>query len=263
MRKLFLSVVLMLLASATSAATLTQTIDKTFDVRPGADVVLTNVNGRVTVQAWDQSRVRVVAVKKVDASRDELQRAMNDLRVELQPRDGGLVITTRYPKEHDGPSSLFDWILGDDIDAQVTYDISVPRSMNVNVENTNGGIRLTEVAGKHELDTTNGRIEVMRCAGSLDASTTNGSIHAELVRVAKDQPMRFETTNGRIEVTVPPDFRAEIDASTTNGSIDTDLPVATKRVSSNSLRGTINGGGTSLRMRTTNGGIALRTAGRS
>jgi DUF4097 and DUF4098 domain-containing protein YvlB len=263
MRKLFLSVVLMLVASATSAATLTQTVDKTFDVRSGADVVLTNVNGRVTVQAWDQSRVRVVAVKRVETSRDELQRAMNDLRVELQPRDGGLAITTRYPREHDGPSSIFDWILGDDIDAQVTYDITVPRTMNVRVENTNGGIRVSEVAGKHELDTTNGKIEVMRCAGSLDASTTNGSIHAELVSVAKDQPMRFETTNGRIEVTVPADFRAEIDASTTNGSIDTDLPVATRRISSNSLRGTINGGGTSLRMRTTNGGIALRTAGRS
>ena len=130
--------------------------------------------------------------------------------------------------------------------------------MNVTVDNTNGAIFVTDVAGKHDLDTTNGRIEVARCAGSVDAATTNGSIHAELVRVAKNQPMRFETTNGRIEVSVPQDFAADIDASTTNGSIKSDLPVATRTLDDNSLRGTINGGGTSLRLRTTNGGISIR-----
>ena len=261
MRKLLLSAVLVLFAHVASAATLKQTIDKTFDVRPGANVQLTNVNGRVTIKAWDQPRVKVVALKEVETDRDQLQKAMSDLRVEFQQREGGLVITTRYPNE--GSHSIFDWILGNDIDAQVTYDVTVPRNMNVNVENTNGGIYLSDVTGKHELDTTNGKISVARCAGSLDASTTNGGIEAELTRVAKGQPMRFETTNGRIEVSVPADFAADIDASTTNGSIKTDLPIATKSMGDNSLRGTINGGGTRLVLRTTNGGIALKTLGNS
>ena len=261
MRKLLLSAVLMLFAQLASAATLKQTVDKTFDVRPGATVQLTNVNGRVTVKAWDQPRVKVVAVKEVETDRDQLQKAMSELRVEFAQRDGGLVITTRYPNE--GSHSVFDWILGNDIDAQVTYDVTVPRNMNVDVENTNGGIYLSDVTGKHDLDTTNGKISVTRCAGSLDASTTNGGIDAELTRVSKGQPMRFETTNGRIEVALPADFAADIDASTTNGSIKTDLPIATRSIDDNSLRGTINGGGTSIRLRTTNGGIALRTAGKS
>ena len=262
MRKLLLSAVLVLAASAASAATLKETIDRTFDVRPGATVDLTSVNGRVTVKAWDQPRVKVVAVKEVETSRDEIQKVMKELRVDIQPRDGGLVIKTHYPHDRGGVA-FFDWLFGDDIDAQVTYDLLVPRSMNVNVENTNGGIYVSEVAGKHDLDTTNGKIEVTRCAGSLDASTTNGGIRAELVRVAKGQPMRFETTNGRIEVVVPRDFAADIDASTTNGSIKSDLPVSTRSAGDNTLRGTINGGGTTLRLRTTNGGIALRTLGSS
>ncbi len=261
MRKLLLSAVLVLFAHVASAATLKQTIDKTFDVRPGANVQLTNVNGRVTVKAWDQPRVKVVAHKEVEASRDDLQKVMAELRVEFQQRDGGLVITTRYPDE--GAHSIFDWILGNDIDAQVTYDVTVPRNMNVDVQNTNGGIYLSDVTGKHELDTTNGKISVTRCAGSVDASTTNGGIEAELTRVTKGQPMRFETTNGRIEVAVPASFAGDIDASTTNGSIKTDLPVATQSAGDNRLRGTINGGGTLIRMRTTNGGIALKTLGNS
>lgn len=262
MHKLLLSTVLVAAASTASAATLKETIDRTFDVRPGAVVSLTNVNGRVTVKAWDQPRVKVVAVKQVETSRGELQKAMKELRVDIQPRNGGLAITTHYPNDR-GAASIFDWILGDDVDAQVTYELTVPRTMNVDVRNTNGGIYVSDVAGKHELDTTNGKIEVTRCAGAVDASTTNGGIRAELVRVAKGQPMRFETTNGRIEVVVPPDFAAELDAATTNGSIETDLPVTTRSAGDNSLRGTINGGGTLLRLRTTNGGIALRTLGSS
>ena len=263
MRKLFLTMILVFVSTAASAASLSQTIDKTFDVRGGANVVLKNVNGRITITSWDQPRVRVIAVKEVKADRDEVQKAMSELRVEMQPRDGGLVITTHHPRHDHGVSSIFEWILNDHVEAQVRYDITVPRTMNVDVTNTNGSIRVTDVAGQHELDTTNGKIEVTRCSGSLDASTTNGAIHADLTRVAKGQPLRFETTNGRIEVTVPADLAVDVDAGTTNGSISTDLPVATTRLSRNSLRGSINGGGTPLRMRTTNGGIAIRTSGKS
>lgn len=260
MRKLLIAASLFIAVTA-GAAELSETIDRTFDVRAGADFVLSNVNGKITISSWDQPKVRVVAHKEVDGDRDELKKALADLRVEMQPRNGGLVVTTHYPKESDGVSSIFSWLAGDHIDANVRYEVTVPRAMNVDVTNTNGGIHLTEVNGKHELDTTNGKIEVKRCSGSLDASTTNGGINAELVRVAQGQPLSFETTNGRIELALPAGMGADVDASTTNGSINSDLPVATKRIGSNSLRGTINGGGTSLRMRTTNGGISIRSIG--
>lgn len=259
MRKLFLAALTFAIAASASGASLTQTIDKTFDVRPGADVVLDNVNGHVTIKAWDQPRVHVVAVKEVEADRDQVQQVMKDLRVDLQPQNGGLVIRTHHPKQTEGFSGLFSWIFGDRVSAQVTYEITVPRTMNVDASTVNGAITLSDVTGKHEIETVNGKIEVSRCAGSLDAETTNGSIHAELTRVQKGQPLHFETTNGRIEVQVPKDLAVDVDAGTTNGSIHTDLPIATTRTSRNSLRGTINGGGTPLRMRTTNGGISIRT----
>ena len=263
MRKLFLTATLLVLAGAAEAASLTEKIDRTFDVRPGANVQLTNVNGRITVKAWDQPRVKVVALKEVETSRDQLKEAMKALRVEFQQRDGGLTVITHYPKEGRGFTSIFDWIMDDRVEAEVEYELMVPRTMNVDVSNTNGSIRLSDVSGKHDLDTTNGKIEVTRCAGSLDASTTNGAITAELQKVTKGQPLRFSTTNGRIEVAVPADLAVDVDAGTTNGSIHTDLPISTTKVGSNSLRGAINGGGTPLRMRTTNGGISIRSLGKS
>ena len=262
MRKLLGLVLTLLLATAAGAATLTETVDRTFDVRIGAKVALSNVNGSITVSSWDQPRVRVLAYKEVEGDRREAQDAMKELRVEFQQRDGGLNVITHYPKESNG-GSIFDWLLGDDVDAEVKYELTVPRTMNVDVTNTNGSIRISDVAGQHELDTTNGRIRVERCAGAVEASTTNGSIEAELLRVSRGQPMRFETTNGRIIVTVPRDLGAEVDARTTNGSISSDLPVTTTKIGSNRLQGTINGGGTPLRLRTTNGGIEIRTSGKS
>lgn len=258
MKKLLATLALTLLATAATAAELKETIDRTFDVRPGATLRLSNVNGKITIGSWDQSRIHVVAIKKASGDREDAQRFMKEMRVEMQPRDGGLSVTTIHPRRNDG-SGFFDWLLGDHVSGSVTYEVTVPRMMNVDVSNTNGTIELSQVTGSIELDTTNGRIEVERCAGSIDASTTNGSIHAELVRVAKGQPLRFDTTNGRISVTLPRDAAIDVDAGTTNGSISTDLPIVTMDKDRNSLRGTINGGGTRLRARTTNGGIEIKT----
>lgn len=246
----------MILAASASAATLNETVDRTYDVKPGARVALSNVNGGIRIASWDQPRVRVIAKKEVEGDRGELAAVMKELKVEIQQRDGGLVIETYYPKDANG--GFLSWLFDDDVDAQVTYELTVPRAMNLDVRNTNGSIRIAEINGSFELDTTNGKIEVTRCAGAIDASTTNGSINAELTRIAKGQPLRFETTNGRVTVALPGDFAGEIDAATTNGSIDTEFPVTTTRVGGNSLRGSVNGGGTQLRVRTTNGSVDIR-----
>ena len=263
MNKLLATAFALLLSTAAAAAELQETVDRTFDVRPGAELVLENVNGRITINSWDQPRVHVIARKEVEADREEIKGVMKELVIEMQPRNGGLVVKTHHPKRSEGASGFFDWLLGDHVNINVEYEITVPRTMDVDVTNTNGGIHLDNISGKLEVDTTNGKIELARCAGSLDASTTNGSIHAELVKVAKGQELHCETTNGRIDVVVPRDFAADVDADTTNGAISTDLPISTTHVARNSLRGTINGGGTPVRLRTTNGGIAIRTASKS
>jgi hypothetical protein len=256
--KSILAVATLLLATAASAVELTETIDKTFDVKPGSSVVLENVNGGITVSAWDQARVRVIARKEVKGDRDDATRAMKELRVELQPRNGGLVVKTEYPDHDHGISSIFDWLTGDHVQAQVRYELTVPKSMNLDISNTNGAITVNDVAGRHDLDTTNGRITTVRCAGSLDATTTNGRINVELVRVTPGQDMKLSTTNGGITLTVPSNFAGELDAGTTNGSIHTDFPITTTRGDNNRLRGSVNGGGAQLKLRTTNGGINIK-----
>jgi len=144
------------------------------------------------------------------------------------------------------------------VSMSVTYEVMVPRTMDLQIENTNGAIEASDVRGSHKIETTNGRITLARCAGDLNAETTNGSIEAELTAVNNGRGIHLETTNGGIHARLPRTFAARIDAANTNGSIESDLPVTTSgSQDKHSLHGTMNGGGPELRLRTTNGSIHI------
>lgn len=241
----------------------TETFERSLNVRPGSSLEVDNVNGSITVTGWDQPRVRIHAVKKVSArSSDVAQQGLRALRIEVEQTDRAVRIDTIYPKK--GDVGMFDALFGGagNVSSSVKYEISVPRSMNVEADTVNGAIRITGVTGEIELDTTNGKIDVVNCSGSVDASTTNGGISAELTSVTAGREMTFETTNGRISLAVPPTLGADINAATTNGSVRSDLPLVTHRFSRSSLKGTLNGGGPEIKLRTTNGGIEIRAAGK-
>ncbi len=239
-------------AGTASASRLQESFDRTVDVRVGSSVSIDNVNGRITVSSWDQPRVRIHAVRKA-----ETREMLDKLSVEVRESGDGLSIVTHMPRKSD--SGFFDMLFGNDGNAAVDYDVTVPRATDLKVENTNGGITVSDVSGSSELGTTNGRIEALRCSGTMTATTTNGAIRAELLEVASGKPMKFETTNGSITLTVPPSFAADLQAETTNGSIRTDLPVTTKSFSRRELHGTMNGGGAELGLYTTNGSIEVRS----
>ena len=264
MRKAAIFIFTLALATAAFAGDdFSETFDKTLNVRPGTALEVDNVNGSITVSAWDQPRVRIYAVKKVSSRDSDLARAaLGALKIEITQNDRVVKIDTIYPKRSDD-GSLIDMIFGgsSNVNSQVKYEINVPRSMNIEADTVNGSIKISGVTGEIELDTTNGKIVVANCSGSVDASTTNGGIDVELTSVTAGREMKFETTNGRIALAVPSNLGAEINAATTNGSVRSDLPLATQRFSRTSLRGTLNGGGPEIKLRTTNGGIDIRAAG--
>lgn len=260
MRKLFLTLALLTLAVSASAGTLREPMDRTIDIRPGGAVSLININGKITITSWDQPRIRLQAEKYADSRNDDAaKKALQEIQIEVRSTASGISIETKQPNR--GMGGILDAIFGDNVNMGVRYDLTVPRSMNLTVENTNGSVHVSELAGRLDLETTNGRIEVSRCTGSVNAGTTNGAIRAELLQVASGAAMRLETTNGGIALSVPSTLAATIDAGTTNGSVSTDIPISTTRFEKTSLRGTMNGGGPSIRLSTTNGSIRINRAG--
>ena len=257
-RQLLAVSTIFLTAAASGAATLQGNFDRTFDVRPGILFALDNTNGHITVRSWDQPRIQVHALKKVESRDSEVaKRAFDALAIEPSVTADAVRINTRYPRQSQG---LFDWIAGTNVNINVEYEVTVPRTTNLEIDDTNGAIDVSDVRGSHRLSTTNGHIELLRCSGSVEAETTNGHIRAELAEVTPGKTLRLETTNGGITIALPRAVAARIDASTTNGSIKTDLPVTTTEFKRTSLRGTLNGGGTAeLRLRTTNGSINIES----
>ena len=253
MRRVIVSFIAVLAVAGTALAErLSQPFDRTVDVRPGGAVSIENVNGHITVSSWDQPRVRIHAVKRASS-----QDALDSISIDIRQSSSGVSIVTRTPKS-DGVGFL-DFLFGNNGNTAVEYDVTVPRQADLKVEDTNGAITVSDVNGRIDLGTTNGRIEALHCGGSINANTTNGAIRAELLQVGGSNRMDFETTNGSITLTVPPNFGAEVSAETTNGSIRSDLPVTTHSFSRRELRGTLNGGGVQLGLHTTNGSIEIRS----
>jgi DUF4097 and DUF4098 domain-containing protein YvlB len=243
-------------ALSASAATLEENFDRTFNVRPGTLFELNNTNGRITIHSWDQPRVQVHALKRVE-SRDSstARQAMAELKIQPSATSDALRINTEYPRHNDG---FFDWLAGTNVNMSVQYEVTVPRAMSLMIENTNGAIDISNVHGSLHVSNTNGHVECSQCGGNLEAETTNGAIRAELSEVTPGKASRLETTNGGIRVTLPRTAGLQIDAANTNGSIKTDVPVTTNSLGRHALRGTINGGGPELRLRTTNGSIDIQ-----
>jgi Putative adhesin len=129
----------------------------------------------------------------------------------------------------------------------------------VKVHTTNGAIRADHLVCRCALETTNGQVDVAGRFESLDVTSANGGIVARAEsgsRMSID--WRVRTTNARVDLSVPADFKANLNASTVNGRITSDLPITVQGDRDRQeLRGTLNGGGPEMNIRTTNGAIRV------
>lgn len=262
-------------AMSAQAVTLKDRFQQTYPLQAGGTVTLDNVNGGVTVEAWDRPEVQVVADKEVKANDSETaKKAMQQVQIQVGKSAGKLDIVTKLPKRDNG---LFEWMAGKNVNINVKYQIKVPRNAVLDLETVNGGVRLVGTHGKAEVETTNGALEidgvhgnldlettngsisVVRSAGAVEASTTNGSIEVELNEVPDGSDLSFETTNGAVSVRLPRDIRVSLDAATSNGRVTSDFEVEgpDPGKSRRRLSGDINGGGGKLRVRSTNGGVTI------
>lgn len=140
----------------------------------------------------------------------------------------------------------------------------------------NGDIEIENVNGQVEVSNVNGGISVKDVSGSVVANTVNGNVTVSFKGVDPQAPMAFSTLNGRIDVTLPASFKANVKLKAEHGDIYTDFdvavskdrPVAKKTTEDHTYRididdwvyGTINSGGPEVMMKTTYGSVYIRKA---
>jgi DUF4097 and DUF4098 domain-containing protein YvlB len=217
-----------------------------YALNPGNRLEVENFNGSLEITGWDQSRCDISGAKY--ASTAEMR---DRIKIEVSQSSGGIYVrTVRPPGDFHGN-------LG------VRYVIHVPRKTELSrITSSNGSVHVEDIEGSAELKTSNGGLRVESLNGMLTAHTSNGSValdnisgsmilhtsngpiraehvvagieattsngsitvHFDDKAPAPSSPLKFETNNGKVDITLPTPPKSEIRAQTSNSSITLRLP---------------------------------------
>lgn len=236
------------LAMADLKARETQDWRKTYQLRAGGRLEISNVNGRIQVEPSGSNTVEIVAEKIAKATSQEAAKSALE-RVEIieQASPDAIRIETKVPRT----SGLFSG------NVEVAYRVRVPAGADVRFTTVNGGIEVARLDGRIDVETVNGGISAREITGTIEASTVNGGVDVDVTRLASGG-VKLECTNGGIKLRLPSDARADISARVVNGGIDADgLTVETTEKSRRRFEGRMNGGGARIDITGTNGGIRI------
>ena len=266
-----------------------------YTLAPGGRINLENITGNIEISSWEKDSVEINGTKYAGS-----EQGLKDLKIDVSSspnllqirtiqafgaRNTGARFSIRVPHrvQLDRIVSSNGGIRVDDIEGMANLKSSngtiriwrVKGSLEART--SNGGIEVNGTTGNAILHTSNGGIRVEMNKGSLEATTSNGGINARLMQADSDQPVRLESSNGNIDlsmdavrdvrantsnssitVRLPSSASARVRARTSNSPITTEFDVLTKgMIGKHTLEGTLGSGGPLIDLSTSNGGIKL------
>jgi DUF4097 and DUF4098 domain-containing protein YvlB len=144
-----------ILAAAVPPAIAEQRINKRVNVTPDVTVEVSNVQGSVTITAWDRNEVELVA---------ELESQMDELEFEATERHVRI--------EVDRPSSRHG--RGDEEDAHLT--LRVPSRARLIVDTVSAEIGVTGARGEQRLESVSGEVRTQAFDAAVRATSVSGDV---------------------------------------------------------------------------------------
>lgn len=212
------------------------------------EVQLDGINGNITVVGVSGTgEVVISGFRRVRSStRADAEAELERLQVALTTVGDAIVIRTEQPPETQGRTY------------EVQYDLTVPRRLEVEIDNVNGNITVDTLDDDVDVVTTNGNIDVSDIVGNATALTVNGNVDAE-VTMPLGGEIGLRSTNGNLTLDIPRTTSASLTATLANGDITTsNLSIDDLQSTNTSLTGTLGGGDGAIELNTTNGNIAIR-----
>lgn len=261
--------------------------EQTVAADPKGTVDISNVNGKIEVEGWDQNQVSISAYlnndQKVEVSSDHGRTSIavrppgdTDLKVRV-PRGSEVDITavsasvtstgvqgSQRLKTVSGP--IHADIGQADIEAKTVSGEVVLRGQggkpaHLYLSSISGSIRLEHGAGDLEANTTSGTLNVqLDSARSVRMRTISGSasLHGKLARGAD---VDAQSVSGSIKMHTDADAGFEYDVSSFSGDIDDCFNIKAERTSEyapgHRLSGTLDQGSAHVRLKTMSGDIEL------
>ena len=162
-------------------------------------------NGGISVRGENRNDILVRAcVVAWSNSKAEAQNAVNNISI--------------------GTNSVISAENADGKSWSVSYQILVPRNMNLKLTTNNGAISINSVAGMIEFFTKNGGIDLRDLAGDVVGKTQNGGVSVQLSGSTwNGNGLNVETRNGGVKLAMPENYAANIEAGTVNGGFKSEI----------------------------------------
>jgi DUF4097 and DUF4098 domain-containing protein YvlB len=236
--------------ATTNNADETERFEQTYSFNSNGRIEVGNINGSITVEAWDNPQIKLEYTKIAD-DRERL----NDVEVKIEAGKDSFRVKTDYVKQKDG----VNWNRGK---LYVEFRLSVPRTAVLDkISSVNGSINISDMSDSVRATAVNGNILAKNLSGALHISTVNGTLNAELTQMKTGSDVNLSTVNGTVNLYLPSYVDAVFSGSTVNGSINTDLGLTvTKRKygPGSSLSGTLGSGSSQVKLSSVNGTIAVK-----
>jgi len=252
------------------------------DVTAKRSLSVYNANGRTAVSGEERDDIEVRITKIARAESEEGARILLDaIHVTSTDIAGALELDVEIPRKWNRRGSVnLEIRLPSDLSVELTgangrLDVCGVQGA-VRVRSSNGAASLRDIVGDVNVSTSNakvfcshicghlvarsrnGKIELVDHCGSIDASTSNGSIRVSVEDVGLDGVL-LATSNGRIVLALPDPVDCDIDVRVDNGTIRNDRELChCTRQSNGRVVGRLGEGGALVKLRTSNGSIALR-----
>lgn len=238
----------------------TERFEQTYPLSAGGRLGVSNVNGSITVEAWDRNEVQVVAIKTADT-----KERLKEVEIRVNAKPDSIMIETNYDRwKQDNNGER--WKNGSRL--KVDYQLKVPRGAVLDeVETVNGDVAVSNFTNVVKISAVNGKVVASKLRGTSNLSTVNGEVTADFGSLDAGSKISLSTVNGKVNLTLPSDASATVKADSLNGNIENDfgLPVRKGKYIGRDLYGKLGNGDARIKLDSVNGTlkVARQNDGRS
>jgi DUF4097 and DUF4098 domain-containing protein YvlB len=173
------------------SAKITRTVDKTFTVQPGGNFKAVTQGGDITIRTADTAEVRIHVKQVINASGEkEADEILEKLDLTMEQSGNDVTAEAKYDSRPMG------FHFGSWPPVSVSFEVTVPKNFNLNLNTSGGDIAAASVQGNVRARTSGGSMKFDRVDGEIDAHTSGGNI------VLKEGTARAKlgTSGGDIEI---------------------------------------------------------------
>ena len=224
--------------------------EQSYPLSSNGRVSVSNINGSITIVAWDKNEVRLEATKFADT-----KEALAEMELDIQSTDDRFSVEVDYQRKNHG-----DYKQWGRKRMEVQFRLSVPRTAVLDeIEAVNGSVTVSNFTNITKISAVNGEVTATNLRGTANLSTVNGTVQCDFERLDASSKVTLNTVNGQVNLSLPSDINATIKADTLNGNIKNDFGLRIKKGEyvGRDLHGRIGSGEAQIKLDSVNGQLAI------